>query len=367
MVPPRVNSLSADNGIMIKIVDKDANSAPSTHRSHAYEEIEIGSSSRESRNELEESTGEYDHLTPSRLEMKHAVVKKKRKDKKNDDEDVHSPIRRNESLPPMIFHSPLREPPAIDVTQSEDLSDEDCSPVPSPREGVVLRGKKSNDSDPFADLLTAPSNKSHLRWSQELNPLYDYIRGTKVKPSVGYDISRNADDTIVEEPSSPFEDQFMGSENASIGSEDQSSIGSGDHFEGLVFVPQSAPNTLQRHKKQLHNYEEVVIGAIGTLTEDQEGERSRSSSRSSRPHSEHYQSPPEHADVKSATLTVQKLKDDKLSSRSPRLNKRMLQRRSKTVRSADDSNAPQGRQKALRMTDTMKVCGMVSPTLYVLL
>ncbi len=47
-------------------------------------------------------------------------------------------------------------------------------------ESVKLRQKKH---DPFADLLS-PQSKARLRWSQELNPLYDIIKGFKVSDGV---------------------------------------------------------------------------------------------------------------------------------------------------------------------------------------
>ncbi len=53
---------------------------------------------------------------------------------------------------------------------------------------VVLRRKKRPINDPFADILSAPSGVHRLRWSQELNPLYDYIKGVKVSDSVSVDL-----------------------------------------------------------------------------------------------------------------------------------------------------------------------------------
>lgn len=58
-------------------------------------------------------------------------------------------------------------------------------------EGVTLRQKKRQQhlEDPFAELLTSPKAASRLRWSQELNPLYDYIKGFKAEGVKLYDSS----------------------------------------------------------------------------------------------------------------------------------------------------------------------------------
>ena len=51
-------------------------------------------------------------------------------------------------------------------------------------EQVKLREKKQrSQQDPFAELLS-PKATARLRWSQELNPLYDYIRGFKISDGV---------------------------------------------------------------------------------------------------------------------------------------------------------------------------------------
>lgn len=54
--------------------------------------------------------------------------------------------------------------------------------------GVVMRPKKKQVEDPFADLLS-PKSSARLRWSQELNPLYDYVRGFKADGVRLYDSS----------------------------------------------------------------------------------------------------------------------------------------------------------------------------------
>lgn len=58
-------------------------------------------------------------------------------------------------------------------------------------EGVTLRQKKKQElanEDPFADILS-PKASCRLRWSQELNPLYDYIKGFKADGVKLYDSS----------------------------------------------------------------------------------------------------------------------------------------------------------------------------------
>ncbi len=50
-------------------------------------------------------------------------------------------------------------------------------------EQVKLRDKKRPQHDPFADLLSPKAN-ARLRWSQELNPLYDIIKGFKISDGV---------------------------------------------------------------------------------------------------------------------------------------------------------------------------------------
>ena len=88
----------------------------------------------------------------------------------------------------------------IDEESSDELgvtptnSDEEGKPV-NPEgageayKGVVLRKKKQRPEleDPFADLLLSPKASSRLRWSQELNPLYEYIKGFKADGVKLYD------------------------------------------------------------------------------------------------------------------------------------------------------------------------------------
>lgn len=379
--------------VLIKVTDEGTTSrlSPHKHRPHTYEEIEIGPNVERYKpynrlgmkspdsSHMIEGSGEYDHLFPGKKKS-HNAFRKKNTQLEEEDEVVHSPVRRNESLPPMILHSPLRENPSLEVSQDEesvsdfDEDDDPISPLPGETqlEGVVLRRKPSGESigdgDPFVDLLTAPTRKSRLRWSQELNPIYDYIRGIKVSPTVGYDLSGSLATTpeniIREEPLFKVGDDNV--ETSSIGSNSDHQSSYDSQFEGLVLVPQSAPNTLQRVKRPSHNYEQIFTKGKDQDEEEEDG-RIRTNSRGNRPLSEHYS---EHGslvsghdehrkDTKSQTLSMSPLRRIKSSGNapfviSPRLNKRVIHnRRSRTVISVDD-NAPQRRQRAHRVADTMK-------------
>lgn len=376
VVPPRRTSLGqspSDDNVLIKVNEDELKGTSSMKwRPHTYEDIEMFGSAVDKSNKCYDhlswkdkpvqDSGEYDHLFPNKKPHKNAIRRKKNsKDELGEEEEVvKSPIRRNESLPPMNFHSPLLEKPAVEVTPSDEgelsMSDDEApSPLPS-HGGVVLRRKKEEgDSDPFVDLLAAPPSRSHLRWSQELNPIYDYIRGIKVSPTVGYDLMTKPEEVIHEE------DIQQDEETVSIGSSSGRRSSSESGFEPLVYIPQSAPNTLQRMHRRPHNYEEVVIGGV----QSQDDDRPRLNSKGSRPHSEHYNISDEtlgqrDLDVdKSATLVsqVRKLKSSESTqfAISPRLNKRVIHRRSKTVKCSDDFKAPHGVQRAQRVGDTMKV------------
>ena len=350
---------------------------------HVYEEIEIGVPSKYNKLEIlpkpDQSVcdNDYDHLFPGKNHQhKHGIRRKKSKEKVEKCEGKKKlnviSIRRNESLPLMAFHSPVvskpLEPPKDDESgKSDSEMDEPISPLPTEyrndEEPIVIRRKSKDAADPFVDLLSAPPNKSRLRWSQELNPIYDYVKGVKISPKLGYDsLATNTENTILEEDTSVTED------TTSVCSSERRSS-SDSQFEGLVFIPQSAPNTLQRVKRVPHNYEEVVFGGDGIELDG----RDRSSS-GSRPLSEHYNQHMQEvtldgrgrhrgsSDDKPHTLRGSPLRRLKSSESpfavSPQLNKRVLQRKSKTVRSSDDSRAPLGRQRAQKVADTMRVSGI---------
>ncbi len=118
-------------------------------------------------------------------------------------------IRRNISQPALSTPTSARESPcdqfgqfgSIDEESSDeqeeetgatptnsDEESEKSSALKSEYEGVVLRQRKRVQDDPFADLMS-PKSSSRLRWSQELNPLYDYIKGFKAEGVRLYDSS----------------------------------------------------------------------------------------------------------------------------------------------------------------------------------
>ena len=109
--------------------------------------------------------------------------------------------RRNISQPALSTPNSARESPC-DFGSFRDIADESrvtptnsddeewledpMTPSKTEFEGVTLRQKKKDKlitEDPFADLLS-PKHASRLRWSQELNPLYDYIKRFKMADGV---------------------------------------------------------------------------------------------------------------------------------------------------------------------------------------
>lgn len=53
-------------------------------------------------------------------------------------------------------------------------------PAPSSTSSLASRGEgEGEEPDPFEEIMTRPTAASRLRWSQELNPLYDYFKGAK--------------------------------------------------------------------------------------------------------------------------------------------------------------------------------------------
>lgn len=118
--------------------------------------------------------------------------------------DISGMPRRITSQPALSTPSSARESPcdqfgrftSIDEESSdEDESQRSVTPTnevthdaetpTNPYQGVTLRNKKTEAliADPFADIMS-PKSASRLRWSQELNPLYDYIKGFKVTDGV---------------------------------------------------------------------------------------------------------------------------------------------------------------------------------------
>jgi hypothetical protein len=368
-IPPRNTSLHqyctleepVDN-LLIKVTESDNQKrlSPPKYRPHLYEEVEFTSSkhSRSSydkltiRNQLDDS-GEYDHLLPPGK----GRDRNKGANETIEEDKVFSPIRRNESLPPMTLHSPLMKKKddreEVNYQSDESGSDEE-EELTTPQEGVVMRQKKA-DGDPFVDLLSAPPSKSRLRWSQELNPIYDYTRGIKLAPAISYEISgsslTNKESIIHEEEHVSF--TFGGSDSMSMSGYSDKRSSSESGFDGLIFVSQHDLSP-SKHQRKQHNYEEIMLG--GSLEQKSE----LASKTSSRPLSATLDDSTSGGDTclkaddkMSSTLARMKSADNLQFSISPRINKRVIQqRRSKTIK--DTSNAPQGRQRAQRMADSMK-------------
>ena len=161
-------------------------------------------------------SGVYDHLPtiaspePPSPELPFESAVPEKRDLTKTDFSILSALgnftspRRNISQPALSTPNSARESPCDQFGRfpsiDEESSDEDegrRSATPT-NEGdtpetptntmfppVKLRYKKKEEiaSDPFADLLS-PKSASRLRWSQELNPLYDYIKGFKVTDGV---------------------------------------------------------------------------------------------------------------------------------------------------------------------------------------
>ena len=373
-----------DSGLVL-VLDQDRPSLkPPSRRIHTYEEITFHENQSERESEYDhlpalDDEMEYDHLIPTKKGFRNAVRNKEgkmkaRKSNSNEDQQFlnvhHSPVRRNESMPKLTSG----EKPRIEITMSNhssELSDSDQerdpSPSPSPSAcpgspNVIFRNRSSPDrksADPFEDLLKAPPSKSHLRWSQELNPLYDYVRGGKVSPVCGYEVPSSLSPALrpIKKTPSPIEEEESSLEE-SIGSTHRNSTTS------------QTDEVLQRCPR---DYEEAMSSQQSPerVMSDREKRAGSAGSAGSRPRSELYQ---EIDDTllserakrdgisQSATISspLRRVKTDQTPHfASPRLGKRALpNQRSKTVVCVDDSNAPQHRQRPHFAGDTMKV----SPT-----
>ena len=354
LAPPRTASLPGNrqvkergygNSGLIHVSEYNPGSlSPPKRRIHAYEEVNfVEPPPGEGLYDHLPGAGEeseYDHLFPTKKGHKNAVrskdgrLKAKKCNSTGDHLEVHahhSPVRRNESMPKLSSNGKPRI--EISPTPRADLSDSDPerelspSPLASPSSTtVVFRQRSPNrQSDPFEELLKAPSSKSNLRWSQELNPLYDYVRGGKVSPLCGYEVPSPLSKAI-KKTHSPIEEEGPLEEGADGTKERLSS--------------QSEPQ----------DYEEAVTSPV-----------ERSGSIGSRPRSQVYQEIDDaggHREVQSATISTpfRRVKTE-LSPRfaSPRLGKRALPNQRHKTQCVDDSNAPQHRQRPHFAGDTMKV------------
>ena len=242
---------------------------------------------------------------------------------------------------------------------------------------VVLRLRKTR-VDPFADILSAP--RSMLRWSQELNPLYDYIKGIKISDDVKlYDVPSIAtvsheapppapptkppsiileEDSDHESVTSPKEEEAPITIPEKVRRESQED----DNPERIFLVGSSgSTGSLPRRPRQ-HIYEDVLAEDVSRSQYDLSSEKRRSKGSSG--------SPPSFSPERSSTLEIPSVRRYRSESRetthaiSPRLGKRQLalQRRSRSLGAGmalDDSvtEAVKKKQRPMRVGDNMKVRG----------
>ena len=276
------------------------------------------------------------------------------------------------------------------------------SPYSQNQGGVVRREKRTsvrNESDPFEDLLGTPQAISRLRWSQELNPLYDLIRGMKISESISFQEGgiklysagvpdaesrkmKKMPSTIFEEAETTSPRRTSGTDAAAMNvpvithtlheeeSAREEEEGEGDRIP-MIIPDHKSSSALSRAPRRQHNYEEVALAPRNKV------EMTTSIAGLIQP-------PPvvrkmkENSVGTSATLgpkmggggaslagltnpAVRRLQtleapQERSGSVSPRLGKRELQRRSRTVSCVDDTEAVARKQKPLREADMMKVC-----------
>ena len=335
-----------------------------------------------------------------------------------------SPVRRNASQPALSTPTSARTTPSPCPSLETGLSplffdqfgsdfEEDETPINSgddPKEetaelggrvdlsGVILRQKKiRSQTDPFAALLGSPVSVSRLRWSQELNPLYDFTKGVKTSQSMVaqdirlYDVgTAAAKDTSVDSETPPKKTKppsviIEESEQSETESEvvSPTELQRSDDFQMVQqmtgnldpekFYLTAASCTLPRAKTP-HTYEDINLlrqkpippprPRSGEVTEKDKESLKRENSKLD--HERKRQDMEEFtAELKSATLAslnVRRLRswDTKTGeiAPSPRLGKRQLQqRRSRTVGSMDDTEAIKRKQRptTVKGPDNLKV------------
>lgn len=197
--------------IMVQSVASTSDILPLSERldSQASSRLSNGGSSNGSSSS---ESGEYDHLPilspPPTSEDDHTLGSGERPGLL----DVSLPLKRNVSAP--ALNQPSQSARASPSDQfgrfgsiDEESSEEELevTPTNSDDEGVKKEASKSSNpnkieftgvtlrqkkrlEDPFADLLS-PKSSARLRWSQEMNPLYDYVRGFKADGVKLYDSS----------------------------------------------------------------------------------------------------------------------------------------------------------------------------------
>ena len=248
---------------------------------------------------------------------------------------------------------------------------------------VVLR-KRSKHLDPFADILGSAHAAARLRWSQELNPLYDYIKGYKISESVKlYDSpskllqSTNASDLhrkssdggelgggrapapsiIVEEESEP-------SSREQTCSPSESQEEGDDESKCDLEIPHET-STLPRTRRP-HVYEEISF--MDRCSEEERPasemgmvEKLRLASKKNRSlyEKDMQKGTLSHLIGRADTSPIQhRKKIMEKAGVSPRIGKRELlqQRRSRTINSLDDSATEKRKQRSMRAGDSLKVC-----------
>ena len=247
-------------------------------------------------------------------------------------------------------------------------------------EGVVLR--KRRHLDPFADILGSTTAASRLRWSQELNPLYNYIKDYKVSESVKlYDSpskllqSVNASDlnrksAPVIRPPAP---SIIVEEESETSSREQTcspseSQGEGDEDTKSELEMPRETSTLPRMKRP-HVYEEISFADLPPEEERPSSEMGMVEKLKMR--RTMYEKEQQKTGMtkstslmigRSDTSPVQRKKNikalEKAGVSSPRIGKRELlqQRRSRTIHSVDDSATEKRKQRSMRAGDSLKVC-----------
>lgn len=267
----------------------------------------------------------------------------------------------------------------------DNKEDPTSSPSVNP---VIMREKKHRHIDPFADLLSSPSSVSRLRWSQELNPLYDYIKGVKISDGVKlYDVtparpsqlanshqagqtsSANKPTVIVEEvEDSPSEHELSGSpKKQDLKAEPSKSSGSGSggggneskgEFEMIKTENEThlgGISTLPRPSRRPHAYEDVMMESPKIDRHASELNITRNTSKTLRG----VESESSISTISTRTLGNpfnRKLRATELGV-SPRLGKRelQLQRRSRTtIGSVDDTETLKHKQRPMKAMDNMK-------------
>ena len=245
---------------------------------------------------------------------------------------------------------------------------------------VVLRSKPkapapdnapdpAEEQDPFEEIMKRPSATSRLRWSQELNPLYDYFKGAKFTqkmasldyvlyetPQEDSTSSRVTSPLIQKEegvlpPGGEEEEEEEGVESIASheGGEEVATTTEPVAVDGEALIPEATPhNTLPRPPKRSHMYEDVSL----------------SSNHVDRPHS--YVGGVRHQSDGATSLGVEQVTmrhaeaTPTVPIANPHIGKRQImlnQRRSRTIGTLDDIATTKRKQKPLKAADNMKVRG----------